>query len=114
MDVYSAEYVKEINYICKQIRIAVEKSIEDILLNGIAILCRRAIHTLHKLDPLTDISTEDCKIINDMMTRYSYYDHSMEDDTPLIDFTVEEIEHDLEKFDQWISVKKKANNKNNK
>lgn len=111
LDVYSPEYTKEINYICQQIRIAVEKSIEDILLNGVVVRWRRAIHTLNKLDVLADISPEDCEIISNMMTKYSYYDHSMGDDTPLINFTVEEIEQDLEKFIQWISVKKKANSR---
>lgn len=111
LDVYSPEYTKQINYICQQIRIAVEKSIEDILLNGVVVRWRRAIHTLNKLDVLADISPEDCEIIDDMMTKYSYYDHSMGDDTPLINFTVEEIEQDLEKFAQWISVKKKANSR---
>lgn len=111
LDVYSPEYTKQINYICQQIRIAVEKSIEDILLNGVVVRWRRAIHTLNKLDVLADISPEECEIINDMMTKYSYYDHSMGDDTPLINFTVEEIEQDLEKFAQWISVKKKANSR---
>lgn len=111
LDVYSPEYTKEINYICQQIRIAVEKSVEDILLNGVVVRWRRAIHTLNKLDALADISSEDCEIINNMMTKYSYYDHSMGDDTPLIDFTVEEIEQDLEKFAQWISVKKKENSR---
>lgn len=111
LDIYSPEYIKEINYICQQVRIAVEKSVEDILLNGVVVRWRRAIHTLNKLDALADISSEDCEIINNMMTKYSYYDHSMGDDTLLIDFTVEEIEQDLEKFAQWISVKKKGNSK---
>lgn len=111
MDIYTPEYMKEINYICQQIRIAVEKSVEDILLNGVVVRWRRAIQTLNKLDALADISQEDCKIINDMMTKYSYYDHSMGADTPLINFTVEEIEHDLGKFAHWISVKKKENHR---
>lgn len=55
LDVYSPQYTKEINYICQQIRIAVEKSVEDILLNGVVVRWRRAIHTLNKLNALADI-----------------------------------------------------------
>jgi hypothetical protein len=42
-----------------------------------------------------------------MMTKYSYYDHSMADETPLQEFSAEEIENDLERLILWLDDVKK-------
>ena len=42
-----------------------------------------------------------------MMTKYSYYDHSMSDEAPLQEFSIDEIENDLESLITWLDDMKK-------
>ena len=39
------------------------------------------------------------------MTKYSYYDHSMSDETPLVEFSIEDIESDATRLRDWIMQK---------
>ena len=41
-------------------------------------------------------------MFDDFMTRYSYYDHSMSDETPLVELSFEDLEGDLNKLKSWI------------
>ena len=41
------------------------------------------------------------------MTKYSYYDHSMPDETPLIEMGTDELERDLLDLKEWIAKKSK-------
>ena len=41
------------------------------------------------------------------LTKYSYYDHSMSIEKPLIEFDVDEIENDMTEFLDWISAREK-------
>lgn len=52
---------------------------------------------------LSEITQSDCKIIDNMMTKHSYYDHSMADETPLQEFALEEIERDVDKLITWLT-----------
>ena len=117
MDENSSEYIEGIHYVCQQIRIHVEKSIEDTLLNGIVLRYRKSVQTQGKIMWLSKITQDDCKTIDDMMTKYSYYDHSMSDEAPLQEFTLEEIEQDVNDLIVWLtdinSRRKKDFNSNN-
>lgn len=112
MDENSCEYIEGIHYICQQIRIYVEKSVEDALLNGIVLRYRKSVQTQGRIMWLSKITQDDCKIIDDMMTKYSYYDHSMSDDAPLQEFTLEEIEQDVDLLVAWLTDINKRRNKN--
>lgn len=101
-DENSPEYTEGIHYVCQQIRIHVEKSVEDTLLYGIVLRHRKSVQTQGKIMWLSKITQDDCKIIDDMMTKYSYYDHSMSDEAPLQEFTLEEIEQDVDSFIAWL------------
>ncbi|MBE5937212.1 MAG: hypothetical protein E7265_04185 [Lachnospiraceae bacterium] len=103
MDEYLPEYGEGIHYLCQQIRIHVEKCIEDTLLNGVVLRYRKSIQTHGRIMWLSEITQSDCKIIDDMMTKYSYYDHSMADETPLQEFSLEEIERDVDKLITWLT-----------
>ena len=103
MDEYLPEYGERIHYLCQQIRIHVEKCIEDTLLNGVVLRYRKSIQTQGRIMWLSEITQSDCKIIDDMMTKYSYYDHSMADETPLQEFSLEEIERDVDKLITWLT-----------
>ena len=107
MDENSEEYTESIHYICQQIRIYVEKSVEDTLLNEIVLRYRKSVTTYNRIAWLSHITKEDCDLIDEMMTKYSYYDHSMADETPLQEFSVEEIENDLDRLILWLDAVKK-------
>ena len=102
-----SEYDEKIHYVCQQIRIIVEKSVEEVLLNNVIRRFRRDIKTKGMLEKLASISMDDCKLIDEMMTKYSYYDHSMSDETPLVEFPISEIEEDALRIRDWLNDKKK-------
>ena len=88
-----------------------EKSVEETLLYGIVLRYRHSIQTKNKISWLSCISNEDCQMIDSMMTKYSYYDHSMSDETPLQEFSINEIERDLEALINWIKNVQKRQEK---
>ena len=63
---------------------------------------RRSIQTLNKISWLSCITPEHCRIVDDMMTKYSYFDHSHSDETPLQEFPLDEIEQDLDSLIAWL------------
>lgn len=107
LDENSDDYIEKMHYICQQIRIHVEKSVEDYLLNGIVLRYRKEVQTYNRISWLSKITEDDCQIIDDMMTKYSYYDHSMSEELPLQEFTLEEVEEDLDRLIKWIEEVKK-------
>jgi len=110
MDETSPEYTEGIHYVCQQIRIHVEKSVEDSLLNGIVLRYRKDVQTNNRIKWLSAINEDDCKLIDEMMTKYSYYDHSMSDELPLQEFSLTEIEEDLDRIIGWLEEIKKRKN----
>ncbi len=101
-DESSPEYEEGIHYVCQQIRICVEKSVEDSLLNGVVLRFRKDVQTQNRIRWLSHITDDDCKLIEEMMTKYSCYDHSMSDELPLQEFSLGEIEDDLKKLIGWL------------
>lgn len=87
--------------ICSDFRKLLERTVEDDLLNSIVRRHRRSITTENRLQPLISITAEDCKLIDALMTKYSCYEHSQSDETPV--FIPEEVElrEDLEKLRDW-------------
>jgi ABC-type cobalamin/Fe3+-siderophores transport system ATPase subunit len=108
-DINSPDYDSKIHYICQQIRILVEKSVEDYLLNNVVVRFRREIQTKNKIDKLSKIENEDCLFIDKMMTKYSYYDHPQPDESPLQEFSIEDIENDMKEFIEWLKKLKERN-----
>lgn len=109
-DINDPGYDEAIHHICQQMRIIVEKSVEDILLNGVVVRFRKDVQTNNRIAKLADISRDDCNMIDHYMTKYSYYDHSMADETPFIEYSIDEIEQDANKLRDWIITKEKMNN----
>ena len=52
-----------------------------------------------KLDRIT---SEDCKMIDSMMTKYSFNEHSQPEDSPLIQMDLDETLADINAFVVWI------------
>ena len=46
---------------------------------------------------------------NKMMTKYAYYDHPQPNDSPLQEFSIEDIEKDMGNFIDWLTKLKKRN-----
>lgn len=95
------EYSQEAQSICSTFRKLVEKSVESILLSDVVQRHRRAITTKGKIGSLAKIQNEDCKFLNDMMTKYSRYEHSQSSEAP-VDFPPpDELEEDVKKLINW-------------
>lgn len=92
----------EAKSLCSNFRIMVERSIETILLSDVVLRFRRGVMTGNKLMSLTRINSEDCQILEDLMSRYSVFEHSQPDELPDALPEVEVIEQDLKALIKWI------------
>lgn len=111
-DVDSEEYRDCIGRICQQFRICVERSVEDVLLLGIVRRFHKDIKTKNLVTRLPAIEEKDCKIVDKMMTKYSFIEHSQPTDTLPLQYSVDEIENDISAFINWITEynRKQGNN----
>ncbi|MBF0262092.1 MAG: hypothetical protein HQL97_09700 [Magnetococcales bacterium] len=87
--------------ICSDFRILLERMIECELLADIVQRFRRAITTQGKLDKLARITEADCKLFDDMMTKYSRHEHSQPNEAPVVSPTPDELKADLESLRAW-------------
>lgn len=62
--------------ICTDFRKLLERTVENDLLNDIVKRHRRSVTTDNRIGQLSKITHEDCKYIDDLMTKYSCYEHS--------------------------------------
>lgn len=96
----TAEYDFAMKAACSDFRILVERSIEYTLLCDVVGRFRRSVKTLLLRD-LAKIRAEDCAFLDELMTRYSRFEHSQSDEiaTELPD--PDELEKDLENAIAW-------------
>jgi ABC-type lipopolysaccharide export system ATPase subunit len=87
--------------ICSDFRILLERMIECDLLGDVVQRFRRAINTLGKIKKLARINTNDCKFFDDMMTKYSRYEHSQPGESPVSPPDPDELKADLEALRDW-------------
>ena len=97
----SHEYSDGIGRICQQFRICVERSVEEIFLFGMVHRFDRRIMTKGKIQKVLQITEDDCNIIDAMMTKYSFTEHSQPSDSPPIDVDIDELENDIAEFKKW-------------
>jgi hypothetical protein len=76
--------------------------VEVHLLNDVVHCFRRAIQTQNRIAKLAKIKPEDCKFIDDFMTKYSRYEHSQSNETPAPPPDPDEIEQDLNQIKDWF------------
>ncbi|WP_329602636.1 hypothetical protein [Pseudomonas putida] len=88
---------------CSDFRIIVEKTVEFILLADVVGRFRRAINTQGKLHKVAKVTSADCSLIDDLMTRYSVFEHAQSDELPssALDLTV--FEADVTTLQKWIA-----------
>jgi hypothetical protein len=93
--------------ICSDFRIILERIVENFLLAGIVLRYRRDIQTKNKLSKLLIISKPDCDIIDELMTKYSYFEHSQPPESQIIIPEPLVLDTDLDKLINWHNDFKK-------
>ena len=68
---------------------------------------RRDVQTKNKIHKLANINSDDCKLLDGYMTKYSKYEHSQPSETPVSIPEPDEIEKDLQDILGWLDEFKK-------
>lgn len=89
--------------ICSDFRILLERMVEFVLLADVIQRHRRAVNTKGKIQNLVKIKTTDCLLIEDLMTKYSSYEHSQSSEAPVELPEPEELKSDIERLISWHS-----------
>jgi hypothetical protein len=87
--------------ICSDFRIVLERMIETDLLADVVQRFRRAITTQGKQEKLPKITPQDCKFFDELMTKYSRYEHSQPNEAPVVLPGPEELQADMESLRDW-------------
>ena len=96
-----AAYRLHAQSICTETRKIIERLIELDLLADVIQRHRRAINTQGKLEKLSDIKPEDCAFLDEMMTKYSRYEHSQSSEAPVELPQPDELNEDVAKLKKW-------------
>lgn len=89
--------------ICSDFRILLERMVEFVLLADVVQRHRRAVNTLGKIQNLVKITTTDCALIEELMTKYSSYEHSQSSEAPVELPEPDELKVDIERLIAWNS-----------
>ena len=87
--------------ICSDFRILLERIVEFVLLADVVQRHRRAVKTLDKIQNLVKITTTDCALIEDLMTKYSSYEHSQSSEAPVELPEPDELKTDIDRLIAW-------------
>ncbi|WP_144054830.1 hypothetical protein [Rhodopirellula europaea] len=99
---------KRMNYIhaksiCSDFRILMERIVETVFLADVVQRHRRSINTMGKIGSLVKINSADCNLVDEMMTKYSCYEHSQSSEAPVDVPDPDEIEKDIDRMVSWHS-----------
>lgn len=97
------EYYPYGKMLCSDLRIIIERIVELDFLADVVQRYRRAVNTKGKVEKLAKISKEDCDLINDYMAKYSCYEHSHPEETPVEVPEPSSIETDVNELLIWLS-----------
>jgi energy-coupling factor transporter ATP-binding protein EcfA2 len=87
---------------CTELRIVLERCVEKVLLNGVVLRFRRSVTTDGKIGALAKISRDDCLLIDELMTRYSAFEHSQADELPAALPDLDDLIRDIKRLAVWI------------
>lgn len=105
----SEEYRETALSICRQIRVCVERCVEKYLFNEVVVRFRSDIQT-QKMRKLKLITIEDYDFIDEYMTKYSAFVHSIAEETPQSIPTAAALEADIVRAVGWITgINKRLN-----
>lgn len=89
-----------------------EKGIETTLLSGVVLRHEKNISS-QKIRYLKALTELDIDLFNDLMTKYSYYDHSWSTEKPISLPNISDIENDMNKLVKWFDEFSLRKNKYN-
>ena len=98
----TAEYEIHAKAICSEFRILVERIVEDTLLNNVIRRFRRSVQTYGRIAGLAKITAADCNMVDDLMTKYSRFEHSQPSEAPILVLEPDEIGSDLIRLQTWL------------
>lgn len=87
--------------ICSDFRKLLERTVEDDLLNEVVKRHRRSVTTDNRIGALHLIRPEDCQMIDDLMSKYSCYEHSQSYEAPAFIPEEPELRADIESLRDW-------------
>ena len=90
--------------ICSNTRITIEKVVEFDLLADVVQRFRRPINTQGKLINIAKVTEEDCHYIDNLMTKYSHYEHSQPNEITVPLPIPDELESDLNGLKSWREI----------
>ncbi|WP_236873521.1 AAA family ATPase [Burkholderia sp. PAMC 26561] len=97
-----AGYEEKVKGICSDVRILVERCVETVLLNDVLVRFRRSVTTQNRISTLSKIQPDDCALIDDLMTRYSVFEHSQSTELPAECPDIDVLEKDVDVMIAWI------------
>jgi hypothetical protein len=90
-----APYETVAKALCRDIRILLERVVEVDLLNGVIKRFSPEVQTKGRIHALANITASECQLIDDLMTKYSRYEHSQPEEAPVAMPTPDNIKSDL-------------------
>ncbi|MCX8517665.1 MAG: AAA family ATPase [Rhodoferax sp.] len=97
----SEAYYREGKAICSDFRILLERVVEFVLLADVVQRHRRAVNTQGKIQNLAKIKPADCTLIEELMSKYSRFEHSQSYEAPVDLPYPNEIEEDIIRLLKW-------------
>jgi ABC-type transport system involved in cytochrome c biogenesis ATPase subunit len=95
--------------LCRDIRVLLERVVEQDLLNGVVRRFNREVHTKGKIHALARIEDVDCRAIDDLITKYSIYEHSQPEEAPVPPPNPDEVEADLVRVSGLVDKLRRRN-----
>lgn len=90
----------QIKATCSDFRTIIERSIEiDLFCETVQRFCR-VIHP-DNLKKIKKIKPQDCILLDELMTKYSCYEHSQPDETPIKLPSCEDLKQDIQELKDW-------------
>lgn len=89
--------------ICSDFRILMERIVEVVLLAEVVQRHRRDVQTMNRIRSLAKITVEDCILIEEMMTKYSAFEHSQSDENPVALPLPNDLGADIDRVLAWHS-----------
>ena len=87
--------------ICQKIRLCIERCVEVYIFNEVVIRFRKEIQTQGRILKLSILTSDDYKLVDDFMTKYSKYLHAVSIETPIQLPSSSELNEDLSKAIEW-------------
>lgn len=87
--------------LCSDFRILIERMVECDLLADVVQRYRRVIKTMGKIEKLAKINASDCTLFDQLMSKYSRYEHSQPIEAPVAMPTPDEMENDFKSLKNW-------------